>query len=183
MRPRALILMAALGTWALAAAADAPAPAIAMHGEPPLRAGFSALPYVNPGAPKGGALRLAYLGTFDSLNPFNVTALTTAEGLNGHVFETLMARSHDEPFTLYGLIAESIETDAARDYATFRLNPSAHFSDGSPISSDDVRFSFELLCAHGRSSAKPMRSCDRFRRPIRSPSASTSPAPATANCR
>ncbi len=132
------------------ARADAPAPAIAMHGAPALPAGFSALPYANGEAPRGGTLRLAFLGTFDSLNPFNVKALSTAEGLTGHVFETLMARSRDEPFTLYGLIAQSIETDAARDYATFRLNPGAHFSDGSAITSDDVRFSFELLRDHGR---------------------------------
>ncbi len=125
-------------------------PAIAMRGAPALPADFAALPYVDPAAPKGGVLRLAYLGAFDSLNPFNVKALTTAEGLDGHVFETLMARSHDEPFTLYGLIAETIETDRARDYVTLQLNPKAHFSDGEPITADDVRFSFELLRAKGR---------------------------------
>ena len=134
----------------LSASADPPAPAIAMHGAPALPAGFTAFPYVNPAAPRGGALRLAYLGTFDSLNPFNVKALSTAEGLSGHVFESLMARTHDEPFTLYGLVAMSIETDAARSHATFRLNPAAHFSDGSAVTSDDVRFSFDLLRAHGR---------------------------------
>lgn len=153
MRGLALRVLAATACLLGAGAsvrADAPAPAIAMHGEPALPAGFAAFPYANPVAPKGGALRLAYLGTFDSLNPFNVKALSTAEGLSGHVFETLMARSRDEPFTLYGLVAQSIETDAAREYATFRLNPAAHFSDGSPITSDDVRFSFDLLRTRGR---------------------------------
>lgn len=153
MRGLALRVLAATACLLGASAsvrADAPAPAIAMHGEPALPAGFAAFPYANPVAPKGGALRLAYLGTFDSLNPFNVKALSTAEGLSGHVFETLMARSRDEPFTLYGLVAQSIETDAAREYATFRLNPAAHFSDGSPITSQDVRFSFDLLRTHGR---------------------------------
>ncbi len=111
---------------------------------------FAALPYVDRNAPKGGRLRLAYLGTYDSLNPFNVKALSTAEGLDDHVFQTLMARSRDEPFTLYGLIAQSIETDASRDYATFRLDPRAHFSDGSPITAEDIRFSFELLRSKGR---------------------------------
>jgi peptide/nickel transport system substrate-binding protein len=129
--------------------ADRPAPALAMHGAPALAAGFAAWPYANPNAPKGGTLRLAYLGGFDSLNPYNVKALSAAEGLAGHVFEQLMARSRDEPFTLYGLIAESVETDAARDFVTFHLNPRAHFSDGAGLTSDDVRFTFELLRAKG----------------------------------
>ena len=66
-----------------------------------------------PDAPKGGRLTLAYPGAFDSLNPYNVRALSTAQGLIGNVYQTLMMRSADEPFTLYGLIAQSIETDAA----------------------------------------------------------------------
>src|SRR5271166_2555181 len=127
-----------------------PVGAIAMHGEPALPAGFAHLPYVNPDAPKGGRLDLAYLGAFDSLNPYNVKALSTAQGLVGNVYQSLMARSDDEPFTLYGLIAESLETDAARDRVVFHLNPTAHFSDGSPITSADVVFTFNLLKAKGR---------------------------------
>jgi peptide/nickel transport system substrate-binding protein len=127
-----------------------PVGAIAMHGEPALDAGFTHLPYVNPDAPKGGRLDLAYLGAFDSLNPYNVKALSTAQGLAGNVYQTLMARSDDEPFTLYGLIAESLETDAARDKVVFHLNPAAHFSDGAPITSADVVFTFNLLKAKGR---------------------------------
>ncbi len=127
-----------------------PVGAIAMHGEPALPADFARLPYVNPDAPKGGRLNLAYLGAFDSLNPYNVKALSTAEGLIGNVYQSLMTRSADEPFTLYGLIAESIETDAARDVIVFHLNPAAHFSDGSPIISADVVFTFNLLKAKGR---------------------------------
>jgi peptide/nickel transport system substrate-binding protein len=127
-----------------------PVGAIAMHGEPALDADFKHLPYVNPEAPKGGRLDLAYLGAFDSLNPYNVKALSTAEGLIGNVYQSLMARSADEPFTLYGLIAESLETDAARDRVVFHLNPAAHFSDGSPIASADVVFTFNLLKAKGR---------------------------------
>jgi peptide/nickel transport system substrate-binding protein len=151
MRAKLALGMLALGlAGAGASLADPPAPAIAMHGAPALAPNFDALPYVDKDAPKGGRLRLAYLGTFDSLNPFNVKALSTAEGLDDHVFQTLMARSRDEPFTLYGLIAQSIETDASRDYATFRLAPRAHFSDGSPITAEDVRFSFELLRTKGR---------------------------------
>ena len=127
-----------------------PVGAIAMHGDPGLEAEFKHLPYVNPDAPKGGRLDLAYLGAFDSLNPYNVKALSTAQGLVGNVYQSLMARSDDEPFTLYGLIAQSLETDAARDSVVFHLNPAAHFSDGSPITSVDVVFTFNLLKAKGR---------------------------------
>ena len=127
-----------------------PMGAIAMHGEPALKPDFDHLPYVNPEAPKGGRLDLAYLGAFDSLNPYNVKALSTAQGLIGNVYQSLMARSADEPFTLYGLIAKSIETDEARDQVTFRLNPAARFSDGTPITSADVVFTFNLLKAKGR---------------------------------
>ena len=127
-----------------------PVGAIAMHGEPALGADFKHLPYVNPAAPKGGRLDLAYLGAFDSLNPYNVKALSTAQGLIGNVYQSLMARSDDEPFTLYGLIAESLETDKARDMVVFHLDPRAHFSDGSPITSADVIFTFNLLKTKGR---------------------------------
>src|SRR5450432_2125791 len=98
---------------------SAPAYAIAMHGELALAEDFKSLLYVNPDAPKGGRLTLAYLGAFDSLNPYNVRALSTAQGLIGNVYQSLMTRSADEPFTLYGLIAKSIETDAARDHVIF----------------------------------------------------------------
>ncbi len=121
-----------------------------MHGEPSLKSPFSHLPYADLGAIKGGRLKIGFLGTFDSLNPFNVKAGSTAQGLNTNVFEPLMARSLDEPFTLYGLIAQTIETDENRSYVTFRLDPRAHFSDGVPVTSQDVRFSFELLKAKGR---------------------------------
>ena len=107
------------------------------------------LPYANPDAPKGGRLALAYLGAFDSLNPYNVKALSTAQGLVGNVYQSLMARSADEPFTLYGLIAQSIETDDARDRVVFHLNPAAHFSDGAKITAADVLFTFNLLKTKG----------------------------------
>lgn len=126
------------------------APAIAMHGEPALKDPFDHLPYADPAAVKGGRLSIGFLGTFDSLNPFNLKAGSTAQGLNGNVFETLMTRSLDEPFTLYGLIAQTIETDPDRSMVTFRLDPRAHFSDGVPITSADVRFTFELLKSRGR---------------------------------
>lgn len=137
-------------TEAASTEAASPQPAIAMHGAPALPPGFDHLPYADPNARKGGRLSLGFLGAFDSLNPFNLKAGSTAQGLNVNVFETLMARSLDEPFTLYGLIARSIETDANRSYVIFRLDPRAHFSDGAPITSADVRFTFDLLKTRGR---------------------------------
>src|ERR1700730_7217523 len=128
-----------------AAADEAAAPAIAMHGEPARNAHFPNLPYVDPKAPKGGRLTLAYAGAFDSLNPYNVRALSTAQGLIGNVYQSLMVRSADEPFTLYGLIAKSIETDEPRDHVIFHLDPRARFSDGGAITSEDVVFTFNLL--------------------------------------
>ena len=129
-------------------AADA-AYAIAMRGAPAMPQNFAAMPYVNPDAPKGGRLVEGVLGTFDSLNPFIVMGLP-AHAIQGYVVESLMARGYDEPFTLYGLLARSVETDDARDYVTFRIDPAAHFSDGVPVTAADVAFSWKLLRDHGR---------------------------------
>ncbi len=145
------LFAAALALFAPSGAgAGGPATAIAMHGEPALPQGFAHFPYAEPNAPKGGRLSLGVLGTFESLNPYNVKALSTAQGLIGNVYQSLMMRSDDEPFTLYGLIAQSVETNAARDSVVFRLDPAARFSDGSPITSADVLFTFNLLKAKGR---------------------------------
>src|SRR3954462_11673387 len=143
--------MLVLGLWPMAggAAFAQPSHAIAMHGAPALPAGFSHLPYVNPDAPKGGRLVQGVLGTFDSLNPMIVKGLAVQQ-IRGFVVESLMARGNDEPFTLYGLLAKSIETDDARSYVTFRLNPLARFSDGQPVLAEDVLFSWALLRDKGR---------------------------------
>ncbi len=134
---------------AAAAAAVVASHAIAMHGVPALSDGFSALPYVNADAPKGGRLVEGVLGTFDSLNPLIVQGLAV-QPVRGYVIESLLARSYDEPFTLYGLLAQTVETDDARSYVTFTLDPAAHFSDGTPVTADDVVFSWRLLRDHGR---------------------------------
>ena len=145
-------LCAALATLTLiASAAAGPTHAIAMHGEPALADGFTAVPYANPAAPKGGRLVEGVLGTFDSLNPLIVQGLAV-QPVRGYVIESLMARSYDEPFSLYGLLAEQIETDDARTFVTFTLNPAAHFSDGVPVTAEDVVFSWQLLRDHGRPS-------------------------------
>ena len=106
--------------------------AIAMHGAPALPADFTHMPYANPDAPKGGRLVQGILGTFDSLNPLIVRGLAVQQ-IRGFVVESLMARGNDEAFTLYGLLAKSVETDDARSYVTFHLDPRARFSDGQPV--------------------------------------------------
>ena len=123
--------------------------AIAMHGEPAQPATFTHMPYVNPDAPKGGRLIEGLLGTFDSLNPLIVRGLAVPQ-IRGFVVESLMTRGYDEAFTLYGLLARSVETDEARSYVTFRLDPRARFSDGKPVTAEDVLFSWALLRDKGR---------------------------------
>jgi peptide/nickel transport system substrate-binding protein len=142
----ALGLSPALGMNRLSAAETY---AIAMHGAPALAADFTHMPYANPDAPKGGRLVWGLSGTFDSLNPLIVKGLAIQQ-IRGFVVESLMARGYDEPFTLYGLLAKSIETDDARSYVTFRLDPKARFSDGRPVLAEDVLFSWNLLRDHGR---------------------------------
>jgi peptide/nickel transport system substrate-binding protein len=123
--------------------------AIAMHGGPALAADFQHMPYANPDAPKGGRLVQGVLGTFDSLNPLIVRGLAVQQ-VRGFVIESLMARGHDEAFTLYGLLASRVETDDLRSYVTFHLDDKARFSDGHPVTAEDVLFSWALLRDKGR---------------------------------
>ncbi|HAP12710.1 MULTISPECIES: extracellular solute-binding protein [unclassified Afipia] len=120
-----------------------------MHGTPALPANFAQMPYVNPDAPKGGRIIFGLLGAFDSLNPFIVKGIAVQQ-VRGYVTESLLARGHDEPFTLYGLLAQTVETDNDRTYVTFRLNPLARFSDGKPVLAADVLFSWQLMRDKGR---------------------------------
>lgn len=148
------VLLATVSVLFLVAAPDAPARAasahgIAMHGDPALQPDFKFFPYVNPDAPKGGRVVLGVQGSFDSLNPSIVRGVPAA-GIREFVIESLMARSYDEPFTLYGLLAESIDMPPDRSEITFRLNPAARFSDGTPVTADDVIFSFDILKEKGR---------------------------------
>src|SRR3984957_19513558 len=123
--------------------------AIAMHGVPALPADFAHMPYANLDAPKGVRLVQGILGTFDSLNPLIGRGLAVQQ-IRGFVVESLMARGHDEAFTLYGLLAKSVETDDARSYVTFRIDPRARFSDGKQVTALDVLFSWALLRDKGR---------------------------------
>jgi peptide/nickel transport system substrate-binding protein len=129
--------------------AQSPVHGIAMQGAPALPPDFAHLPYANPGAPKGGRIVFGLLGTFDSLNPLIVKGLAVQQ-IRGYVLESLLSRGQDEPFTLYGLLAQSLETDDARSFVTFHLNPLARFSDGKPVQADDVLFSWALLRDKGR---------------------------------
>jgi peptide/nickel transport system substrate-binding protein len=116
-----------------------------MVGVPALAPDFDHFPYANPNAPKGGRLRLGFLGTFESLNRFNVKFYRAPLYLLDAVYESLMVRSQDEEKSYYGLIAKSVEIDEAREHLTFHLDPRARFSDGAPVTSADVLFTFALL--------------------------------------
>lgn len=115
-----------------------------MYGQPDLPEDFSSLPYANPNAPKGGRVVFGNTGGFDTLNPF-VQKGTAPWQLRFWGYESLMGRSWDEPFALYGLLAESIETPDDRSWVEFTLRPEARFSDGSPVTVDDVIWSYETL--------------------------------------
>nr|WP_240789484.1 extracellular solute-binding protein [Pseudooceanicola onchidii] len=119
-----------------------------MYGQPALPPDFVSLPYVNPDAPKGGRLISGNEGGFDSLNPFVITGNPPWQ-LRFILTEGLMYRSQDEPFTVYGLLAESIDTPDDRSWAEFTLREGARFSDGDPVTVEDVIWSYETLGTQG----------------------------------
>ncbi len=119
-----------------------------MHGAPKYAPGFRHFDYVNPDAPKGGTLRLSRLGSFDSLNPFIIKG-KPADGWR-LVHERLLERSRDEPFSLYARVAKSVEAPQDRSWVSFNLHPAARFHDGSPITADDILFSWQTLKKQGR---------------------------------
>ncbi len=125
-----------------------PAHGISMYGTPALAPDFAHLPYANPDAPHGGNIVLGNTGGFDSLNPF-IRKGTSPWQLAFFTHETLMGRSWDEPFSLYGLLAESVETDDSRSWVEFTLRDDTAFSDGSPLTIEDVIFSYQLLGEQG----------------------------------
>lgn len=145
-----LALLAALACAPPAVAE--PARALAMHGQPALAPGFSHLPHADPRAPRGGTLRLARIGSFDSLNPFILRGKKAP--IRRYVYDSLMHRSEDEPFTLYPLIAESVETSPDRSWVSFTLDSRARFQDGRPITPEDVAFSWRIRRDHGRPNAR-----------------------------
>ena len=144
---RFLIAIFCAVAWGSVAAAQ-PAHGVAMHGAPAQEPGFTSLPYADPDAPKGGQVTFGELGGFDSLNPY-VLKGRAPWGVRAHVVESLMIRSQDEAFTLYGLLAESVETPPDRSWVEFTLRPEARFSDGSPVTVDDVIWSLETVATQG----------------------------------
>lgn len=121
--------------------------AIAMHGKSKYAADFAHFDYVNPQAPKGGKLINYSIGGFDSFNSFipkGVAAVGTTK-----IYDSLLTASADEPFTRYGLIAQTIEWPQDRSWVIFHINPKARFHDGKPITADDVKFSFDILMEKG----------------------------------
>ncbi len=142
-----LLFLALLSILPAPSALAEPAHGVAMHGDLKYPADFQHFDYVNPQAPKTGALRQAVIGTFDTLNPYVVKGLPAAGVIT--VYETLLARSADEPFSLYGLLAESVETPDDRSFIIFHLNPRARWHDGAPVTVEDVLFSFEVQRQYG----------------------------------
>ena len=153
------ILLGAVAGYAISAfalpikpALAAPSYGIAIHGDLKYSPDFKNFAYINPDAPKGGTLRLASTGTFDSLNPFILKG-QPASGLNamgqGIFYESLMTQSDDEPFSMYGLVAEKIDVSNDRKTVTFILNQKAKWQDGTQITSDDVKWTFETLMSAG----------------------------------
>ncbi|MEM6781377.1 MAG: ABC transporter substrate-binding protein, partial [Pseudomonadota bacterium] len=122
---------------------------LSMHGTPKYTAEDIHLDYANPNAPKGGTLKQAAIGTFDTLNPFAIKG-KAAEGLDGLFYTRLMGRVWDEPFSLYPLIAKSADVPEDRSGIKFHLDERAVFHDGTPITADDVLFSHETLMEKGR---------------------------------
>ncbi len=129
---------------------------IAMQGEPELPAGFTHFRYANPDAPKGGNVTYCVVGSFDNLNPFIIKSLrTTARGMidtiyGNLVFEPLMQRNYDEPFGLYGLLADSVDMDPERKWIEFHIDPKAKWSDGQPVTPEDVLFTYDVFTEKGR---------------------------------
>lgn len=136
------------GQMMLARAAE-PTHAIAMHGAPALAPGFSHLPYADPDAPRGGRIIFGQQGTFDSLNPLVVLGVAP-DAVPRYVQQSLLFRSADEPFTAYGLLASRVELNDERTKLAFEIDPRAKFSDGRPVTAQDVLFTFEMLKTKGK---------------------------------
>ncbi|ENV44117.1 extracellular solute-binding protein [Acinetobacter schindleri] len=122
-------------------------PYIAIHSQPKY-AGLTHLPYANPAAPKGGYLSQSANGTFDNLNAMNGKG-TAADGVE-YLFDTLMVSSLDEPGVMYPLLAEKVTYDPKKTaYVIYHLNPKARFSDGTPVTAEDIKFSFDTYTTKG----------------------------------
>lgn len=140
--------LALMLSWPVMAQDATPVHGMALHGAPKYAADFQHLDYVNPDAPKGGIMRMSALGSFDSLNPYIVKGVP-ASGL-GMIYESLLQQTDDEPFTAYGLLAETIEVPQDRSWIMFNLRPQAKWHDGKPVTADDVVWTFNTLTTEGQ---------------------------------
>ena len=152
MRAAAIALTALLALAPAAIAAESAdgvtkSHALSLFGDVKYGPEFSHFDYVNPDAPKGGTVRYSAIGTFDNLNPYILKG-NAAVGV-GLLFDTLMSPSGDEPASEYGLVAESVEMPADRSWVQYNLRQEARFSDGTPLTADDVIWTFDTLKAHG----------------------------------
>lgn len=143
-----ILLSTALTLLSFSALAAEPKHGIALHGDVKYPATYKHFDYVNPEAPKGGTLTQAVIGSFDSLNPFIIKGNAGA-GVGALVFQTLMEQSYDEPFSMYGLLAETVERADDNSGITFNLRPQAKWQDGKPVTADDVVWSFNTLVKDG----------------------------------
>ncbi len=145
------VAISALCAPVLAQSAGAPkverSHAIAMHGDLKYGPDFKHFDYVNPNAPKGGTLKMAGVRTFDTLNPFSLKGISGAG--SSLPFDTLLTASADEPFSEYGLLAQSIEMPTDRSWVVFNLRPEARFHDGKPVTAEDVVWTFTTLTTKG----------------------------------
>ena len=145
--PAVLFALLTFASAALGADATYKGHGLAMHGDLKYGADFKHFDYVNPSAPKGGEMKRAPIGTFDSFNPFIIKG--TPDGTVGLIYDTLLTASSDEPFSEYGLLAETVETPTDRSWVAFTLRPQARWHDGQPITPDDVIWTFETLRSKG----------------------------------
>ncbi|MCT4683404.1 MAG: extracellular solute-binding protein [Roseicyclus sp.] len=143
-----IALAAGLALGLAGAGIAQPVHGIAMYGEPALPPDYTHLPYANPDAPTGGRIVTGETGSFDSLNP-HIRQGSVPWQLRFLAYESLLGRSWDEPFTLYGLLAESLEVAEDHSWVEFTLRPEARFSDGSPVTVEDVIWSYETLGTEG----------------------------------
>jgi peptide/nickel transport system substrate-binding protein len=143
-----IALAAGLALGLAGAGIAQPTHGIAMYGDPALPPDYSHLPYATPDAPTGGRIVTGETGSFDSLNP-HIRQGSVPWQLRFLAYESLLGRSWDEPFTLYGLLAESVEVAEDHSWVEFTLRPEARFSDGSPVTVEDVIWSYETLGTEG----------------------------------
>jgi microcin C transport system substrate-binding protein len=140
---RLAVCLALIGL-AFAGGARAEAPqGVALYGDLKYQPGFTHFDYTNPDAPKGGAIKFASIGTYDTFNPYTLRGVK-ADGL-GYLFDTLLASSDDEPDSEYGLVAKSVDVAPDHRSVVFHLRPEARFHDGSPITPADVVWTFDTL--------------------------------------